>query len=633
MYPIINKNNPSVLSYQIQLKMKVHFVSLVKEGFLKIIIPLLLLHSLTTVNGQAVNSLIPYASGFDDPVSIANCGDSRLFVVCRAGYVFAIDSAGIVSTVPFLNIDTRVKSNSSEQGLLGLAFHPEYPDSGFFYVNYTGVGDSTHISRFTVSSSNPDEADTLSELKLLTIYQPYANHNGGNLSFGPEGYLYIGLGDGGSSGDPGNRAQNLQEYLGKILRIDIDHGNPYTVPLTNPFYNDPSALGEIWALGLRNPWRFSFDRITGDLWIADVGQNNYEEIDFQPAASPGGENYGWRCYEGNSPYNTTGCGISGLYTFPIHEYSHSLGCSVSGGFVYRGSMFPGLFGRYFFADYCTNRVWTIINTGGSWLIEDFGQFSPNNFSTFGEDAEGELYIAGYSSGIIYRIGDNSSVINIEISINLEGPFSGSQMMTGLNASMNIPLIQPYNTIPWNYQGTESVAFIPNADVVDWVLVELRDATAAAVATAATAVARQAGFLLKDGRIVATDGFSSLQFNNFINHQLFIVIWHRNHLGVMSAIPLVNTGNTYSYDFSTGSGQAHGGVSGHKEIATGIWGMIAGNSDGNNTVNDIDKTAGWNEEAGHSGYEPSDFNLDAEVSNSDKNDFLIPNYSRTSQIPE
>lgn len=582
---------------------------------------------------QPVNSLIPFASGFNNPVDIANAGDSRLFVVCRAGYVFIVGPEGNTNPVPFLDIDARVKSDGSEQGLLGLAFHPEYPDSGYFYVNYIGIGDSTHISRFNVNPSNPDLADAQSEKRLMTIYQPYANHNGGDLNFGPDGYLYIGLGDGGSSGDPGNRAQNPQEYLGKMLRIDVNHGDPYAIPESNPFYNNPSTLGEIWAFGLRNPWRFSFDRLTGDLLIADVGQSQLEEIDFQPASGEGGENYGWRCYEGNNPYNTVGCGTASLYTFPIHQYSHSLGCSVTGGYVYRGSQFPGMVGRYFFADYCSNRIWTLYNNAGIWTSELFGQFAGNNFTTFGQDANGRLYVAGYSAGTIYLISDGSSGVNLDVNVYLEGPFSGIQMSAGLNESNFLPLGQPFNTEPWNYDGTEMVTAIPNSMVVDWILVELRDAPDAASATSATTIARKAAFLLMDGSITGLDGVSNVQFNNSLIHQLFVVLWHRNHLGIMSAYPLTWSNYVYTYDFTNISNQIYGDLTGHKEISPGIWGMIAGDGDGNGLINDADKSGKWNNEAGFSGYYSSDFDFDAEVNNSDKNNFIILNDLKSSQIPD
>lgn len=354
-------------------------------------------------------TLTPFSSGFNKPVDIANAGDSRLFIVEQDGFIQIIDASGNLNTLPYLDINDRVKSGG-EQGLLGIAFHPDYSINGYFYVNYTGVGDSTHISRFSVNPVNPDVADANSEMKLMTIFQPYQNHNGGCVKFGSDGYLYIGLGDGGSAGDPGNRAQNPLEYLGKMLRIDVDGGNPYTIPETNPYYGNPSILNEIWAMGLRNPWRYSFDKLTGDLWIGDVGQNAIEEIDYQPVSSEGGENYGWRCYEGSSAYNTEGCNSGDYYNLPVHEYTHSAtnSCSVTGGFVYRGSQFPAFSGKYFLADYCSDKIWTLSFDSGSWIATLMGQYSGNNFSTFGEDVNGKLYIAGHSSGIIFCIGDSGT---------------------------------------------------------------------------------------------------------------------------------------------------------------------------------------------------------------------------------
>lgn len=355
--------------------------------------------------GQNENKLIPFASGLKSPVGITNAGDDRLFVVEQRGYIRILSSNGNLIAQPFLNISDRV-IYGGERGLLGLAFHPQYASNGYFYVNYIGKGDSTHISRFSVNPGDPNLANPQSELKLMTIFQPYQNHNGGDLKFGPDGYLYIGMGDGGSGGDPGNRAQNQKELLGKMLRIDVDHGNPYVIPTTNPFYNSTTARVEIWALGLRNPWRFSFDRLTGDLWIADVGQNAVEEIDFQPANSKGGENYGWRCYEGNQLYSTTGgCGPLSSYTFPIFAYPQGVECSVTGGFVFRGSATSPFYGRYFFTDYCADKIWTLKKVAESWIREDFGYFPGNSFCTFGEDANGQLYVAGLSSGKVFRVYD------------------------------------------------------------------------------------------------------------------------------------------------------------------------------------------------------------------------------------
>ncbi|MCF8303901.1 MAG: PQQ-dependent sugar dehydrogenase [Bacteroidales bacterium] len=353
-------------------------------------------------------TLESFATGLNNPVSMSHAGDSRLFVVERSGVIKIVDQNGNINSTPFLDISGRVQSGG-EQGLLGLAFHPDYASNGYFYVNYTGQADSTHISRFSVSESDPDVADPGSESVMLTIHQPYTNHNGGDVRFGPDGYLYISTGDGGSAGDPQNNAQDLGSLLGKLLRIDVA-GNPYGIPPHNPFVDDPAARDEIWAWGLRNPWRISFDSETGDLWIADVGQNEYEEINFEPAGSNGGVNYGWRCYEGHHEYNTQGCESQEFYTFPVHEYSHTAtgGCSVTGGFIYRGDQYENLLGHYVFADYCNDKLWTLYNDSGNWELTQQGQYTGNNFSTFGQDANGELYIAGISSGIIYHIKDTTT---------------------------------------------------------------------------------------------------------------------------------------------------------------------------------------------------------------------------------
>ena len=391
------------------------------------------------VFSQNTNNLIPFASGLTSPVGIANAGDSRLFVVNQRGFIHIISSDGIVNPQAFLNLSDRVVYGG-ERGLLGIAFHPQYKTNGYFFVNYIGKGDSTHISRFKVNPNNPNLADPQTELKIMTIAQPFSNHNGGDLCFGPDGYLYIGLGDGGSGGDPGNRSQNPKQFLGKMLRIDVDNGNPYSIPSTNPFYGSTAVLPEIWALGLRNPWRFSFDRLTGDLWIADVGQNAVEEVNFQPANSKGGENYGWRCYEGNQPYNSSGCGPNTLFTFPAYAYPQDQECSVTGGYVYRGSTSSPFYGKYFFTDYCSDRIWTLQKAGNNWIREDFGTFSGNNFTTFGEDASGQLYVAGIFSGKIYRISDQSTAItDIEKPIDIkitQVPFSQLIRIETLNNKLD-----------------------------------------------------------------------------------------------------------------------------------------------------------------------------------------------------
>lgn len=356
------------------------------------------------------------ANGLARPVQVvAAPGDyDRIFIVeQRSGStgrikIFNLDTWTLNST-PFLSLSV---STSSEQGLLGLAFHPNYAQNGYFYINYTASNGDTYIRRYSVSS-NPDIADSGSGYTILIIDQPYTNHNGGWLGFSPiDGYLYIGTGDGGSGGDPGNRAQDItNQKLGKMLRIDVDGGSPYAIPSDNPFVGI-TGDDEIWAYGVRNPWRCNFDRETGDLWIADVGQNAYEEITFQPASSAGGENYGWRCYEGNHTYNTSGCPNSNTMTFPIWEYSHSYGCSVSGGAIYRGSAIASLQGTYFFADYCTNKIWSFRYDGSN--VYDYqdrtSELDPTSgsitsISGFGEDAAGEIYICDLNGEVFRIIGE------------------------------------------------------------------------------------------------------------------------------------------------------------------------------------------------------------------------------------
>ncbi|MEW5989147.1 MAG: PQQ-dependent sugar dehydrogenase, partial [Chloroflexota bacterium] len=363
-------------------------------------------------------SFVPFATGLAEPVDIANAEDDRLFVVERQGTIRVVEADGTVLETPFLDIDDRVGSAGSEQGLLGLAFHPDYASNGYFYVNYTNNSGDTRVSRFSRDPSDPNLADPNSELILLGVDQPYSNHNGGDLNFGPDGYLYIGLGDGGSGGDPGNRAQDPLELLGKMLRIDVDPaggnppdcgtGNNYSIPPDNPLVG-VTGCDEIWALGVRNPWRFSFDRLTGEMFIGDVGQESWEEVSYQPAASVGGENYGWRCYEGFHPYNLQGCGQPEDYVFPAIEYSSgggggNDGCAITGGFVYRGGLYPNLYGVYVFSDYCSSNFWTLVPDGsGGWtltLVEPTVGFNP---STFGESAAGELYVADLYGGTIYHV--------------------------------------------------------------------------------------------------------------------------------------------------------------------------------------------------------------------------------------
>jgi glucose/arabinose dehydrogenase len=350
-------------------------------------------------------SLQSFGTGFVSPVEITNAGDSRLFVVQKGGLIRILNADGTVNATPFLNLSAFVSTNS-ERGLLGLAFHPNYATNGYFFVNYTNLAGNTVIARYTVNASNPNIANT-TETILMTITQPFANHNGGTIKFGPDGYLYIGMGDGGSGGDPGNRAQNINENLGKMLRIDVNTSTApfYSSPNSNP-YVGVAGNDEIWAIGLRNPWKFSFNRLNGDLWIADVGQDAIEEINKVVSPLPNsGINFGWRCYEGNSTYNNSGCAPSSTMRFPFIQYARFGGaCSVTGGYYYSGSAYPNFQNKYFFTDYCDNKIRMVDNAG---VITTTASFSGNNFVTFGEDVNGELYIAGITSGTVYKIIDSS----------------------------------------------------------------------------------------------------------------------------------------------------------------------------------------------------------------------------------
>jgi len=340
--------------------------------------------------------------GLDTPVGIANANDGsgRLFILEKIGRIRIVQGGSLLPE-PFLDITDRVNAGGSEQGLLGLAFHPDYPRNGHFFVNYTDHRGDTVISRFSVTS-DPNRADPATETVILTLDQPAGNHNGGHLLFGPDGYLYIGTGDGGGAGDQFGNGQNGQTLLGAMLRLDVDGGRPYAIPPDNPFRGNPAVRDEIWAIGLRNPWRYSFDRLTGDLYIADVGQNRYEEVDFQRAGSPGGQNYGWPIMEGSHCYpEDQPCDRTGL-TLPVVEYDHSQGCSVTGGYVYRGREFPILTGIYLFGDYCTGRIWGLANRNGTWQVAELGQFRVA-LSSFGEDEAGEVYLLDMGRGEMFQI--------------------------------------------------------------------------------------------------------------------------------------------------------------------------------------------------------------------------------------
>ena len=526
---------------------------------------LLLISTLILFNiyccAQSPNISFSLLANYGTPVvGIENVGDSRLFLIDKLGTIGIIDTLGTVYPTPFLDVSSQITTNG-ERGLLGLAFHPNYATNGYFYVNYTDINGDTKVSRFSVSAGNPNQANPSSEQVILAISQPNTNHNGGDLAFGPDGYLYIATGDGGYSGDPNNNGQDPQTLLGNILRINVDNGNPYSIPLSNPFVGNPNGLNEIWSYGLRNPWRISFDQLTGDLWIADVGQSNWEEVNFQPSTSTGGENYGWRCYEGNNAYiNNANCPAASSLTFPVSEYPHipSIGgYSITGGFVYRGNQYPCLYGKYICMDYVTDHLWTIEPDGtGGW---NTNFYDANNFSlgssivSFGQDAKNELYASSYS-GDIYKVEADCNVNSqLDVKVLLEGTYnSGGQMYAKLGSI--IPLNQPYSAAPYNYAGTESLASIPS-NMVDWVLVELRSGTPSLNLRNTVTAFTKAAMLLADGSIVETDG-NPLTFSLPMDADYHIVIRHRNHLDVFSQNTFTS-GNNATFDFTAGQNMGLG----------------------------------------------------------------------------
>jgi glucose/arabinose dehydrogenase len=356
--------------------------------------------------GHLAISLSRRPGTFSSPILVTNAGDgsNRLFVVEQGGRIKIIDGSTAIAT-PFLDIHTRV-SCCGERGLLGLAFDPAFETNRRFFVDYTDKNGDTIIASYRASTTDPNRASTTQTL-VLKIDQPYANHNGGMLAFGKDGYLYIGMGDGGSSGDPGNRAQNKNSLLGKILRIDINHvtsTRKYSNPPTNPFVGKAGS-DRVWAYGFRNPWRFSFDRTTGDLWVGDVGQDRYEEVDRSTKAGGAGKgrNYGWRQLEGNVCYKpSSGCSKTGK-SHPIATYSHSKGCAVVGGYVYRGSAYPAMAGAYLFGDYCSGRIWALQANGASSQTAVQLLSSGMMISSFGEGESGTLYLTDLAGGGVYQV--------------------------------------------------------------------------------------------------------------------------------------------------------------------------------------------------------------------------------------
>ena len=406
-----------------------------------------------------------FASNLDRPVNIKHAGDDRLFVAEQDGLIKIINANGTIESTPFIDIDSRVRSTGNEQGLLGLAFHPDYISNGYFFVNYINNSGTTVISRFSRNETNPSIADPNSELIILTFSQPFSNHNGGELAFGPDGYLYISSGDGGSGGDPQNNSQFLGSMLGKLLRIDVNNSteaSPYVIPAENPFVSNPNANDEIWAYGLRNPWKFSFDRSTNDLWIGDVGQNAREEINLTPSTDSGGLNYGWRCYEGNNTFNTSGCPNSNNLTFPVSEYAHTGGrCSLTGGYVYRGLVYPNFQGLYFFADLCTQEIGYLKFENASWN-STFESFS-GSWVAFGEDINGELYISSLS-GNIFKLTDNSLSIE-ENQLNVISIYPNPTLNNELHLDFSRTTIPVLDIIIYDIQGKAVKRIKRNDDTI------------------------------------------------------------------------------------------------------------------------------------------------------------------------
>jgi glucose/arabinose dehydrogenase len=335
-------------------------------------------------------------------VSSGVTGDGRLFVLDQNGLIRIVNSSGTVVSEPFLDISSQVMPGG-ETGLLGMAFSPHYATDGYFYVDYIDKDLNTVVARYHISGDE-NTADKSTAQVILKQKQPYYNHNGGAIVFGPDGYLYIAFGDGGSAGDPEKRAQDPTTWLGKLLRIDVSK-LPYTSPGDNPYVGQSGTKPEIWDMGLRNPWRISFDSKTHELYIADVGQGEIEEINVEPAGK-GGNNYGWRCYEGDKEFKTDGCKAKSTYVFPSLTYDHAEGrCSVTGGYVYRGQAYPDLSGKYFYADYCGGQLYYMERQADGAFKGTKAIQTPYKISTFGQDNKGELYLADYASGALYRIQD------------------------------------------------------------------------------------------------------------------------------------------------------------------------------------------------------------------------------------
>lgn len=523
-----------------------------------------------------IQNAFPNLSAFPFPVYLCGAGDNtnRIFVTDLYGkiYVFPNDSNVNESQKKiFLDI-VNLARYDGEMGLLGIAFHPNYASNGYFYVNYNDVNDGkTTISRFSRSAGDPDKADSLSEFKILQIYQPYPNHKGGMIFFGADGYLYVAMGDGGSQGDPGNRAQNPDSLLGKILRIDVDHTSGslnYAIPPDNPYAISGGAK-EVYALGFRNPWRVSEDRETGLIYAGDVGQNAYEEIDILQK----GKNYGWRITEGFHCYNpASGCDTSGI-TMPIKEYDHTGGnCSITGGFVYRGARRPELTGAYIYGDYCSGKISMLRYKNGTVTQDSMLIDTPNLILSFGMDEQKELYCLA-QNGRIYRFNKSTLATNVNITAIPDGLYDDANNRLNARDSMRIYLrenISPY-----------------------------------AIVDSATGVLDSLTFT------------ASVIFNKAISGNYYIEVKHRNSLETWSASGGINytvAVNT-SYDFTNSISKAYGN---NLALKNGKYCMISGDINQDGFINGDDFTF-YNAQFGSAGYFNADLNGDGIVNG---NDFTI-----------
>ena len=595
--------------------------------------------------------------GLTEPVALASAGDDRLFVVERVGRIQILEPTGNWAAAPFMNITSRVLSTDGEQGLLGLVFHPDYASNGYFYVNYvTGSGNgTTRISRFSVTA-DPNVADPNSEVILYSIAQPYTNHNGGDLHFGPDGYLYIALGDGGGAGDPQNRAQNLTVAFGKMLRINVNSGSPYSVPSSNPYFSTGGGvLPEIFMSGLRNPWRFGIDPVNGDIWIGDVGQAVWEEIDFWPGGDNSGPNFGWRCHEGNATYNTTGCGAIANYDFPVAVHAQSTGyCAIVGGRVYHGQNFQRLQGRYIYTDWCSG-VFTSLapNGAGGWVPGTMLSSGVMGYAAIGDAANGELYVCNQQNGDVMRIIDPYSLVRVSLKVFLEGPYdSGTDLQRDeLRTGGHIPTVEPYSSAGYVQLGSghESVAasvlaITGSNAIVDWVRIELRQS-----GSPATIAATANALVQRDGDVVATDGVSPVGLT-VLPGNYYVAIRHRNHLGCMTAGTLALTATTTSIDLRSGTVPVYG-TNARKSVGARqvLW---AGNSMADATLkytgtgNDRDliltAIGGVVPTNSITGYHPADCNMDGTVkytgTGNDRDPILIniggtvPTNTRMEQLP-